>query len=597
MPQAKTRKPATENTRTKAADKRTAAVRKQRETPETPERQPEHAPKRTPAKRKPRTPDAAPQRQADETKSPDGRAISAAVRAKATPEPIMPGADLAGGRLSAAERARARATAPTIEPARQAARPHDAPATGGLVNGEHGIAALIRSRIAQAKAKGKPRKIGPVGSGGGSVEKITLVTLDPGANTGDTPSKASDGTISWGPGGGGGNANPNAAVEGVSLSGYGNSYQQVGTAICQRRYWERIHDWLRSPIAVASGAHGVSSMIASDISNYAHSAVSLTTAYATGVATWAPATTNRGVVIWEGVRNDAGWDGISTTAKSRAGFVNGLDSFLRLIRAGSSLQDTNAAFVYTGTWTNSPNVKVPGSNSHNTTTPGDHVTVTTPVGTDFDLIILGGDTTIVGPAFTVTVDGVDITAALAAAGFPVTANAQFSETKQVATCPWVPLAIPLRGLSNAAHTVVVTHAGSAGQTLFVNRLLTPSAAPPTVIINKANQLPAGGYANYVTNGNALGSPSFATDQIYNGLIDTVVARFGAVTTLTSSAKAIADRSIVVFDPMAAGWDPTTMIASTDASHIHPNDKGMGCYADGLRAALNALSPRNGIAIL
>ena len=102
----------------------------------------------------------------------------------------------------------------------------------------------------------------------------------------------------------------------------------------------------------------------------------------------APSVANRGLIIWEGVHKDSDWDGIGTNAKSRARFVKGLDSFLRLLRAQSSLQDTDAAFVFTGnSWTNAANAKVPGGNSHNTTNPGDYVTSTTPTGTDFDVIV------------------------------------------------------------------------------------------------------------------------------------------------------------------------------------------------------------------
>lgn len=372
---------------------------------------------------------------------------------------------------------------------------------------------------------------------------------------------------------------PSGALEGVSLWGFGNSYlwQNFSPSFCQRRYFDRISSQIRSGSA---NNGGISGFMAPDVANYMHGTFTATTNHGTATGTWTPAATTRGVVILDLVRNDAGWDGVGTT-KTRAGFVNALDSIIRLVRSQSLLQDTNGAFVYTGTWTaQTGNTGIPGTTAHHTVTPGDKVTITTPVGTDFDLVSLGFDVS-AGAAFTVTVDGVDITATLAAAGYPTTANNQCLSTKfWVPANNWVPLSIPLRGLSNAAHTVVLTHAGAASSILYACRLLTPSPTPPSVIIIKANQLGSFGY-----NTTYAGNGSFATDQIYNGLIDSVVARFPS------------DGSIVTFDPNAYGWNPSTMICSGDAQQLHHNDLGAACYAGGAMAVLNALPMRNGLVVL
>lgn len=399
-----------------------------------------------------------------------------------------------------------------------------------------------------------------------------------------------------------GGTSPTSAVEGANLYGFGNSYLAVVSPIAVRRYWERLFAWIRTGNP-ANANRGVSSSIASDISNFVHGTFSLATASGTLTGTWAPSANNRGIVIWEGIRNDAGWDGISgSTARSRAGFVNGLDSALRLFRSQTAIQDTTVGppgFAFTGTWTSSANTKVPGGNSHSSTTPGDFATFTfTFTGTDADVTLLGADTTITGAAFTVTIDGTDVTSTLAAAGYPTTTNAQMCETKNIAAAPWVPLAVPARGLSSGSHTVKITHAGTAGQSLFVCRALIPSPAPPTVIVPKANQLGTGvntGYNSYVSLGNTLGSPSYTTDQIYNGLVETVLTRFGALSQLGSLAfaKATADQSLATGDPVLAGW-LTSMISSGDAAGVHPGDSGMACYTDMLRSIINALSPRNGL---
>lgn len=376
---------------------------------------------------------------------------------------------------------------------------------------------------------------------------------------------------------------PGGAIEGLTLFGYGHSYLAVGAAIAQRRYFERLAARLRSGVSFNDGAAGWLSV---DVANYAHGAVGMNIGRGNGiVGTWNPAALVGGIVLLDLARNDAGWDGLGS-GQYRQGFTNALDSLLRLLRASSSLQDTNAAFAYTGTWTSSANVAFPGQNAHETSTPGDHVTITTPAGTDFDLILIGFDTVLTGAAFTVSVDGQDITAQLAAAGYPTSLAAQLKQGK-LTVQNWTPVAIPLRGLSNQAHTVVVTHAGAAGQYLYVARLLTPSPTPPTIVIPKIAQVPAAGYASY-----AGANASWATDQAYNQIIDTVAGRFGALSGLLGGAKATPDRSIVTWDPNIDGWQPG-YISSQDAQQLHPGDQGMAFYADRLLTALNQLPFRLG----
>lgn len=376
------------------------------------------------------------------------------------------------------------------------------------------------------------------------------------------------------------NAAAGNAAEGVNLWGFGNSYlwQNFSPQLTQRRYFDRVATRMGSGTA-ANG--GVSSMLAPDVANYMYGTFTATTNHGTAAGTWNPSPNNRGLVILELPRNDAGWDGLGS-AKTRAGFTNALDAIIRRVRSQSLLQDTNAAFVYTGAgWVAQTGVTgIPGTTAHHTATVGDLVTVTTPVGTDFDLITLGFDVS-AGAAFTLTVDGVDKTPALAAAGFPTTTNNQCLSTKfLVPASNWVPIAIPLRGLSNQAHTVVLTHNGAAAAILYVAQLLTPSLTPPAIIINKTNLLGTLGY-NTTFGGNG----SAAVDQIYNGLIDQVVARFPK------------DGSIQVFDPNAAGWDPTSMIASIDAQGLHHNDAGSLFYANNISQIIAGIPLYNGLVTL
>lgn len=372
-------------------------------------------------------------------------------------------------------------------------------------------------------------------------------------------------------------ATPSTVVEGLTMYAYGHSYLAVSASIAQRRYFERLSSRLRSGAAFNSGGSG---WLCHDAAAYAHGTLTANVARGNNLAgTWTPAPLVGGFVILDVARNDAGWDGIAST-KHRAGFVNALDALIRLIRSGSGLQDTNAAFVYDATgWTAQSATNFSGGTAHYTTTPGKKVTITTPVGTDFDLMTVGFDSVVTGAAFTVTVDGVNIMSSLAVAGYPTTTKNQVAQD-HVTTSQWTPMAIPLRGLSNQAHTVVLTHAGNSGEYLYANRLLTPTSTPPTIIIPKIARLPSAGYAAYTG-----ASASWTTDQIYNGLIDQVVARFPS------------DQTVITWDPNANGWDYTTMIASTDGQSLHPNDLGMACYADGIISILNALPARKGLIVV
>jgi hypothetical protein len=306
---------------------------------------------------------------------------------------------------------------------------------------------------------------------------------------------------------------------------------------------------------------------------------------------WNVASSQGGIMFFDNLRNDAGNDGVTTnggtTAKSRAGATNGLDMFIRLIRSNAFLDDApSGSVVYTGTWTHQGSIARAMSGTQSfTSTNGDKVTITTPVGTDFTLVLIGLDdaqTGLNGAAFTITVDGNP---------YPVPFGIQstcsnalrFTGPQSPLTSGTGQLAIPLVGLSNQAHTVVLTHADTTGKFMLLDGLLTTNPNPRAIMLNKVAQLPQFGYNAYVANG-GLGA-SFAVDLIYNAIVDTVVNRFPK------------DQSILVFDPNnptnpAGVWNPATMISDG----IHPNDRGSAYYADNIMAILNTLQPRLGLGI-
>lgn len=379
-------------------------------------------------------------------------------------------------------------------------------------------------------------------------------------------------------------------LEGLPVSCYGDSGGYVGLTVpsggtvypyCSVNYIDRLQRRLKSPAGVPGNNNSVVGAQANETAMYACSNQTAASRKGTAVSgLWTPSALPSGLVIVGTVANDVIHYAAGSGAKGQAGCQNGLDGLIRILQAQSILQDTNAAFAYTGTWTSQALAGLPGGNSHFTSTNGNHVTVTTPAGTDFDLMLLGWDDTAVGStfaAFTVTVDGG------APANFawnPGTTSLQCKQGTSVgAGFNSVPLCIPLRGLSNATHSIVVTHNDTTGRFLYVSQLLTKSPTPPTIMFVKWIYPAAAG----------LAAAGITTAQIdtFNGYIDTVAARFPS------------DGSVLVADPLHAGWDSSTMISSQDSSaHVHPNDLGMKCWADSVMQVLarQALPPRQGLII-
>lgn len=374
--------------------------------------------------------------------------------------------------------------------------------------------------------------------------------------------------------------------EGMPLVAYGHSLLFVGTGTaypyCAVNYYDRIARRLRSQNVPPGNNNGVAGMLMGDAALYAMGNFTKTSRRGNVVATFAPSPNFfGGFVLVDALGNSSHNDQVAgAQAKMRAGTKNSLDALIRRLRYATAYQDTDATkFAFTGTWTNLATIFAPGGNMHYSAVVGDKVTITTPVGTDFTVIMNGFDNAahvnIPGAAYTVKLDG----AAYNWAWNPGTLSDQAAMTngQLTSSCSWGPVAIPLLGLSNQAHTIEITHAGPAGATLSVSQLLTKSTTPPTIIIAKVAQWSAYAYS-------LLGA-SWATDQLYNTYVDDIVSRFGD------------DQSVVSWDPNAHGWDPTTMFSSVDPQFAHPNDLGMACYADGIMELISSLPVRKGLQIL
>lgn len=373
----------------------------------------------------------------------------------------------------------------------------------------------------------------------------------------------------------------------LPLRAYGNSYL-AGTGNALSIYFNRARRVLGSKTWDNRGVSGylISQMnwIAYDAIAVTHQGTAADEEGATStVATHTPTAFPGGIFLLDSLRNDAGHDGDSyssgTTAKSRAGATNGLDAMMRLIRAQSFLLATDASYTYTGTWlSNGTLAGMLGHTVRYTTTAGDKVSIAF-TGTDIDLVLTAIDNAalgVSGAAFTIKVDGVTV----APVGYPTTTGDQIRQATNGGPVKYGPMVIPLRGLSAGAHTIVLTHAGTTGQGLYVNGHLVPSPTPPTIIVSKVNYLGAGGYATYVALGGA--GASTAVDDIYNAIIDTVVARFPL------------DGSVRVIDPNGLGFDPATMVGNTDGLNVHLNDFGNQFYSNNLVDVVRSLTPRNGL---
>lgn len=385
-------------------------------------------------------------------------------------------------------------------------------------------------------------------------------------------------------------------AETTQLWMYGNSYASY-TICSTTSYFDRLWQKLNSPV---HGNWGIPATLAADQCSYMYGnflaqvqlAAAIASSRTNSTGTWTPpadpSLAPNGVVILECVHNDSGFDGQTanggTVEKSRAGFTNALDAMIRLIRSRSPRVDnSNVAWTKVGAWTNASGFPgCSGGTVSFTSTPGDTATIT--VGGECDLILLGLDDSAfgaVGADYEVRVDG-----NLFAEGTTSDQTRKTGFTSGLTTggnYGFGQLAVPLRGLTVANHTVELKHTGAPGSVLYLDTMLAPRDntpyPPPTIIVPKNSEFPQAGYDGYIAAGGL--DASRATDLIYNGLIDDVIARFPADEVLT-------------WDPMEHGFDPAIHIGNKDGASVHYNDQGAALYAQGLYEFINSLPARDGM---
>lgn len=382
-------------------------------------------------------------------------------------------------------------------------------------------------------------------------------------------------------------------TEGLALWGYGNSYL-ANTGNAFMTFFDRVR---RRGRFGAWWNAGVSGYLMPDICQRAYGtftapsqgSLDLAPASPPNIAgTWAAAPLKGGVVLLEPFRNDASFDGIttsgSTTTKARAAATQALKAFICLMRAQSRIEDEDASNTYTGTWatigslTNVSNTAV-----HYTSTVGSKVSrsITVPASGEIDVIMLAIDD------FAMTTSGgqggapYKITCTGQADILGTTSN-QHRITGHGPNSNYSTMVERITGLTpGASVTVTLEKTGAAdGTILWFDGFLLGSATPPTVAVLKPGTLTSAQYATIAAGGGTGASP--ATDAIYAGIVDTVVAQFPA------------DSSVVALDPNAAGFNATTMISNADGLNVHLNDLGNACYADLILAKLNSLPARLGL---
>lgn len=266
------------------------------------------------------------------------------------------------------------------------------------------------------------------------------------------------------------------------------------------------------------------------------------------------------------------------TIATTAGVITGY----KLSSSATSQVDVNAtattnpvtltyAPARSGTWTvGSATTECTGGKVSSSTAAGATATYTInlPAAARVCWVTLAGDDDangFVNAAATVTVDG----------GTPIAVVTR-NQSKKSGTGPNYgsgQMTVDLGLLAAGAHSIVITHAGSAGQFLWDEALLVESPSPLTVVMLGSHQLGAAGYT-------AFGG-DYATDQVYNGLLATVAALFPS------------DGSVLVYDPneAGAGWNPATMLGP-DATH--PDPPGEQHKHDWLMSKFNALTDRIGL---
>lgn len=291
------------------------------------------------------------------------------------------------------------------------------------------------------------------------------------------------------------------------------------------------------------------------------------------------AATSRYVTHLDSITNDIqAAQGNSDLTKGRNAFSELWRGVLARLRADAQFDTDASQWVFSGTWTAETTTMADGSHistgkgwwlnwkRRSTTVQNDTATFTVPAGVTTGYVLLSGVNNS-GAGYT----GAAYSISGAGLSSPITgttsdkANQSSYFAAQTAT-----MAIKVTGLTPGG-SLVVTKTDAGGTRLGVEGFITPNPTPNTVVITKP----------YPTSGQV------SLLSTYNALLDAVIAEF--VTAPYSLTNAAGDQSILVFDPVVAGFDAATMAADT----LHPNDYGHRRMREWFEAFFMGVTMRNG----
>lgn len=234
----------------------------------------------------------------------------------------------------------------------------------------------------------------------------------------------------------------------------------------------------------------------------------------------------------------------------------GLASFEHAVRAmcvvlssGTRTEESDASFVYSGTWTTTTSSLASGGSVRTTTQQAAYVDITVGSGDHYLSLLSVAD-------FTDLATIKNGAATIATVG-DVAVPASVNNWNYIFTRVTGPGTFRVQKVTNDAKNI------------WVDARVTLSATPPTILLVKGVYLPAAGYAAEVG-----GATDTSVDE-HNDILDTVAAEFD---------------NVEVVDPLP-GWDKTTMIAS---ENLHPKDRGMAHLADAVDMKLATLGWRDGM---
>jgi hypothetical protein len=291
-----------------------------------------------------------------------------------------------------------------------------------------------------------------------------------------------------------------------------------------------------------------------------------TNAYA-GANLWTPNT--RGLVLWDGTENDLLSDG--GTAQGIVGYKNAVRAFLWILFCGTRIEHTDSSFTFpVGTWAlETAAAETSGGTANISFSAGASAQITY-TGTDAVLFLIGrqdGDTvnsTVAnGGTAQVQLDGVTVATQ--------SLSQQFIKPSGPTTRARGPIAIPLLGMTNTAHTITVTNTGTAGTALSVDCIAPVTSTPPEVLMFRQCYFGSGQYVNF---------SSAAGVDAFNAALELVVAEFTALNKPVQTVH------------IENGFDTATMLSTTQSRH--PNDTGSRHYADRAVELLALRPPRLGL---